>query len=294
MMARWMMAACVVVAVASRAEAQQPTLATVLERAGTYVTELERRLSGIVAEERYRQEWTMLPRGWPLVSEQRYRDLVSDLLLVKLASEDRWVQFRDVYEVDGAPVRDRSDRLVKLFLERPESAGAQLTTILAESARYNIGNIIRTVNTPTVALAFLEPANQRRFRFFRANDRPPAAVRDRVRLPPDAWAVRYEETGADTFIKTTSEKRLPSHGRFWIEPATGQVLVTELIAEDRAVRATIDVVYRDDPAMDLALPVEMRERYEGRTNRSLIEGVATYGGFRQFTVNVDETFLVKK
>jgi hypothetical protein len=35
------------------AAAQTPSLATVLGRAGAYVTEFERRLSGIVAEERY-------------------------------------------------------------------------------------------------------------------------------------------------------------------------------------------------------------------------------------------------
>jgi hypothetical protein len=33
----------------------------------------------------------------------------------------------------------------------------------------------------------------------------------------------------------------------------------------------------------------MRERYDDRRGRSRIDGVATYGRFRQFQVKVDET-----
>src|SRR3989442_1640835 len=39
------------------AAAEAPTLATVLERAGAYVADFQRQLSGIVAEERYVQDW---------------------------------------------------------------------------------------------------------------------------------------------------------------------------------------------------------------------------------------------
>ena len=42
------------------------------------------------------------------------------------------------------------------------------------------------------------------------------------------------------------------------------------------------------------MPIEMREWYDGLRTRSRIEAVATYGRFRQFQVNVDETFLIKK
>ncbi|NBV79100.1 MAG: ABC transporter permease subunit, partial [Verrucomicrobia bacterium] len=45
-----------------------------------------------------------------------YRELRSDLLLVKLGDEDWWLQFRDVFEVDRRPVRDRDQRLYKLFV----------------------------------------------------------------------------------------------------------------------------------------------------------------------------------
>jgi hypothetical protein len=283
--------------------AQSPTLETVLQQAGAYVSNVERAVSGIVAEERYSQRWTALPRGWPLAADRRYRELASDLLIVKLEAAGLWLQFRDVFEVDGTPVRDRDERLMKLLLQPTGSPAEQVEGILEESARYNIGNVERTVNTPLFAMLFLDPRHQPRFRFFRTKDRTAllgrgdapggASTLDASRLPADVWVVRFEEGPQHTVIHSDN-RDLPSHGRFWIEPATGRVRMTELVAEDRTVRATIDVGFRSEPLDGMLLPQVMRERYEGRTNKSVIEGWATYDKFRQFTVNVDEKFLIKR
>jgi hypothetical protein len=76
----------------------------VLERAGAYVLELQRQLAGIVAEEDYVQDVRVASvhrrqrSGLPTV---RHRELKSDLLLVRPVGADRWMQFRDVFEVDG-------------------------------------------------------------------------------------------------------------------------------------------------------------------------------------------------
>ena len=261
-----------------------------MQRAGDYVAMVERGVSGIVAEERYGQQWTLLPRGMS-TNEQRHRDLVSDLLIVKLEPAGLLLQFRDVFDVDGAPVRDRDERLMKLFLQPTGSAADQLEHIQSESARYNIGNIERNVNTPLLALFFLDPRNQPRFRFFRTKDRKPmlAGAAEASGLPADAWAVRFEEREKDTFFHNTQTNRdLPTHGRFWIDPVTGRVWMTELVAEDRTLRATIDVSFRSQPLDGMLLPLSMRERYEGRRSKSLIEGSATYGRFRQFQVQVSE------
>jgi hypothetical protein len=285
--------ALVLAAAAASAE-PQPSLATVLARAGVYVGMVESAVSGMVAEERYSQQWSVLPRGWPLTEDQRRRELASDLLIVKLETAGAWLQFRDVFEVDGTPVRDRDQRLLKLLLEPTGSPADQIETILNESARYNIGNIERTVNTPLLSLLFLDARHQTRFRFFRTKDRTPALGPGAFPLPPDTWIVRFEERRENTIIRTRDNRDLPSHGRFWIDPATGRVLMTELVAEDRIVRATIDVSFRSEPLDGILLPRTMRERYEGRTNKSIIDGSATYDKFRQFTVNVDEKFLIKK
>ncbi len=37
--------------------------------------------------------------------------------------------------------------------------------------------------------------------------------------------------------------------------------MSELIAEDRTVHATIDVSYQSEPVLDLLVPIEMRETY---------------------------------
>jgi hypothetical protein len=77
--------------------------------------------------------------------------------------------------------------------------------------------------------------------------------------------------------------------RFWIDPATGQVIMSELVVEDVFVRGTVVVRYQREATPGFLVPVEMRERYDVRRNNTRVEGVATYGRFRQFQVKVDET-----
>src|ERR1700736_2555267 len=92
--------------------AEEPSLATVMQRASAYVVEFQRQLSSIVAEEVYVQDIVKQP-GFVTGS---HRELRSDLLLIRPAGADRYVEFRDVFAVDGNPVRDRQDRLTALFL----------------------------------------------------------------------------------------------------------------------------------------------------------------------------------
>jgi hypothetical protein len=226
-------------------------------------------------------------------------ELRSDLLLVRPAGAPRWAEFRDVFEADGRPIRDRGDRLTRLFLGDSPSAPLQLSRILDESSRFNIGDIERNINTPLFALQVLEPANQRRFRFKRSGNRVPGTFNREntptgaFRVATEIWIVEYEEREPGTLIKTSGLKDLPSRGRFWIDPESGRVMMSELVAGNRSVKATIDVSYQSEPLLGLLVPIEMRERY--RNNKgSAIDGAATYGRFRQFQVNVDETFLLKK
>ena len=94
------------------------------------------------------------------------RTLVSDYLQVKIPGYEGWLPFRDVFEVDGQRVRDRQDRLVKLFVQTsPSRALDNAQAIVKESARYNIGGVRRELNFPTLPLWFLEPQNTRRFNF---------------------------------------------------------------------------------------------------------------------------------
>src|SRR5471030_765492 len=270
--------------------AQEPALTTVLERAGAYVVEFQRKLSGVVAEEQYVQEVR-----YPLGTGNRvnqllptHRELKSDLLMVKPVGGDRWMQFRDVFDVDGKPVRDRNERLMQLFVSPSASSASQADRIIQESSRYNIGSLARTVNVPVLALVILDPGNQRRFTFKRTDHADPRLGRATAKMPEDVWVVEYREIEKQTMIRTTNGRDLASRGRFWIEPATGHVLASELVAEDASIKGTIDVDYQHEPAIGLLVPVEMRERYEIRHDGSRVDGTATYGRFRQFQVKVDE------
>ena len=62
-------------------------------------------------------------------------------------------------------MRDREDRLKRLFLDPSVEAKAQLNQILADSARYNIGQVARNINVPLFPLKFLRPEHLSRFRF---------------------------------------------------------------------------------------------------------------------------------
>lgn len=269
--------------------AQEPSLDAVLARAGAYVVEFQQKLAGIVAEEHYVQRSLrrfLSPLNRSTADALRSRDLKSDLLLLKPEGADRWIQFRDVFEVDRRPVRDRNERLVKLFLDPTSSTASQADNITAESTRYNIGNLRRTVNVPVLALGILDPVTQPRFRFTRTRDRKPQLAEEPKSNA--AWVVAYVEVRPGTIIRTTNERDMPSRGRFWIEPDTGRVLMSELTTEDKALRAVIDVSYVPDPRLGLLVPAEMHERYDLYTDGSRVDGTATYGRFRQFQVKVDE------
>jgi VWFA-related protein len=266
---------------------QEPSIADVMARVGAYAAAFEHQLSNIVAEERYVQDIRQVNLMPGRFAAESHRELRSDVLLVQPGGTGSYVAFRDVFEVDGKPVRDRQDRLTALFLDPSVSADAQIQRINQESARYNIGNIERTINTPTLALHFLLPENQPRFRFTRSVRNASPRARG-IAVPPGAWAIDFEEMGRPTLIRTPRGLGLPARGRLWTEPATGRLLITELVTEDTAVRATIDVRYQSDRAAAVMIPAEMRERYEGRRDGAVIEGSATYGNTRQFQVRSAE------
>lgn len=294
-MARWRIAGRLGVfaaaSIAVPAGAQQPSLDEVLARAAAYVAGFHRQLSGVVAEEHYIQDVRAptfrTTRG--AAGGREHRELKSDLLLVRPVGANRWVQFRDVFEVNGRPVHDRNERLFKLFLAPTASTASQLTQIVAESSRFNVGNALRTVNVPMFALLVLDPTTQSRFRFKRDPYTAPP-VRSATAAGGEAWVIDYQEVAPQTIIRTTLGADMPSRGRFWIEPSTGRVLATELIVVDVDIHATIVVGYDAQPPLELLVPVEMRERYNVQRPQSTVVGTATYRKFRQFQVTVDETF----
>jgi hypothetical protein len=276
--------------------AHDPALNPFIARVADYVSEYGKELSSIVSEETYVQEatgpgtvapWTVTLNGVvsvpPAVAGAKTtRTLVSDFLQVRIPGFEGWLPFRDVFEVDGQPVRDRQDRLVKLFVETsPERALQSAQAVVLESARYNLGGVRREVNVPTLPLWFLEPQNIRRFNFRKVGEDTLSGRRVVV--------VEYTEVVHPTFIKTPQSEDVVSSGKIWAEPTTGRVHRTLLTASI----ASITVNYASRPEVPgLWLPVTMDEEYS--RGATLIKGKATYAKFRQFQVQTSEQLVVPK
>ena len=271
---------------------QKPSLDEVLARATKYVAAFEGRLAGLVAEERYEQEVrlpiqgsdTNLSRlnagaGFRSGRDQR-RVLRSDFLLVQLIDNGGWMPFRDVFEVDGCPVRDREDRLTALFIKPTASSFAQAERIMEDSTRYNLGSVMRNINIPILAQQLLHPNVIPRITFGPSQDETLDGWR--------TWRIDFVERARPTLVKTTGERDLPLSGKLWIEPATGVVLKTTLRAADKDVRADITVTYRHDSKLEMWLPAAMEETYKSRGDSGEILGHAAYSNYRRFQVSTEE------
>ena len=265
--------------------AQEPALQEVLDRTAAYVNDYRKRLVGIVAEELYLQNVDNLSRGGR--RQRQFRQLRSDLLLVKLAGQDHWLQFRDVFEVDRKPVRDRDERLYRLFVTPTADAQQQADTIQAESARYNIGPVVRTINMPILGLLFFDRQNQPQMniRLLAANNTRRFAA---LANPGAVVRIGFTEVGTPTLIRGAGDKDLPARGEIWVDSTTGRILRTELECNDLLLYSSIQVTYRAEPSLTMLVPAEMREVYRLQVNASRIDGRATYSRFRQFTVTTTE------
>ena len=279
--------ACLGLVAVNRPAAQTSSLDEVLKRSAAYVSEFRKQLSGIVAEETYRQELTATSRFSNNLLVNPPRVLKSDLLLIKPGDADRYVELRDVFEKDGEPVRDREARLEALLGDPSGAAGGRIADIIAESAKHNIGGIQRNINTPLMALQFLDRDYQPRFRFKHVDKQKPVFKDERdkainetpvFRVSTEMWTIEYQERDRATVIRRPDGRDLPAHGRFWINPATGAVLISELIVDGGGVIATVTVSYQSEPLMGFLVPIEMRETYVRPGER--ISGHAVYGRFR--------------
>lgn len=273
-------------------------LEALLSRATAYVDAFGERAVSTVAEERYvqaivdgpaidravalawREEPGQARRRTPGVAARR--QISADLLMLKTG--DGWfANFRDVAAVDGKPVKDRGARALQLFTNASGQPVASYARIHEEGARYNLGNVRRTVNIPTMALFVLHPRHIGRFDFELAGTEPIDGVATTV--------VRFREKRGPTFIQTGRRDDVFSTGRLWIGE-DGSVRQTALGVDEResGVRVRLEVTYREVASLGRLMPVEMRETYTNVPGDRLraIEGRATYDNFRVFRVTTSE------
>lgn len=264
--------------------AEETSRGDLFGRLDRYLRAYERQLASVVAEEHYEQ-WTegrAAPDAAGDPAAAAYRTLTSDFGFLRLPGRPEWLGLRDTFLVDGRPVRPRDARLERLLADGSPAALDRLRhDIVEQNARYNIGDVIRTINVPMLALDLLGSRHRSGFR-----------VRQRGKTQIDGRAVQiveFDERERPTAVRSPQGNDRPAHGTAWIDPAAGAVLRTELrLGDERrsdALVATFAVRYQHDPDVDLLVPVEMRERYDLADRASgpaVIHAVATYTSFRRF------------
>lgn len=261
------------------------TVEQLLDRSSAYVEDLVAKFSRVVAEELYSQEFLLAGvegsrgtfLGSPKVAETR--KLKSDLLLVKPAGLDQWFVFRDVFEVDARAVRDRENRLAKLFLESRDTVSAieRGHEIATASAQFNI-RPIGTIDNPMLALGLLQRVYRPRLRFtLRGRD---------ADAGPDAWILEYRETVRPTLMRGTDNKDVFARGRFWVDAGDGRILRSEVVFSALGTESSVTTSFERDERLGTSVPVRMQ--FKRGTAKSEVRGLATYGRFRRFEVGTEE------
>lgn len=265
---------------APRVAADEPSLKEVVRRMGAYVQAYGEKASIVVATERYTQEVRTSDQAVP-----ERRVTVAEFAIVKAEGLGGWVGFRDVVEADGARLPDRRDRLLRV-LSAASGNMDEARRLSDESARFNIGPIVRNFNVPTAALFFFRPDNFDRFKFTRKRVEGGAT-----------WEIAFRETSRPTLIRTPEGQSVPTEGSLWVDAASGTIVRTSMrmnkFVSARSPNrgfssAQVDVTYSRIAALDMWLPETMKESYEADRGTLVdrLTAEARYSDYRQFQTSV--------
>jgi hypothetical protein len=263
-----------------RLAADEPSLKDVVRRMGAYVQAYGEKASIVVATERYTQQVSVSNRPVP-----ERRDTVADFAIVKAEGLGGWVGFRDVVEADGTRIPDREGRLLRV-LSAASGSMDEARRLSDESARFNLGPVVRNFNVPTTVLFFFSPDSFGRFKF------------TRKRIESDGtWEIAFRETERPTLIRTPDGQSVPSEGSVWVNVADGTVVrtslrMTHLVKRSAASRnldsAQVDVTYARVEAIGMWLPATMKESYEATSGKVVdrTTAEARYSDYRQFQTSI--------
>lgn len=243
----------------------------VVSAAVAYVAEYERDMAFVLADEVATQH-VLTPAGGLLDS----RRTLAEFFLTYLPNEGTWISVRDVREVDGTRV-DNGDDIRALIKSAPLW---RLASVLAEkNARFNIGNVRRTFNEPTIGLLVVSALHQRRFKF------------DRLGVssgPSPVVTLKFTERDRPTLIAGMHGEPVFTRGELSIDAATGRVERTHVEMTLGSVRAVLGTAYAPDGKLNLWVPAVMSERYENSSavSRQTITVDTEYTNYRRFDTSV--------
>ena len=261
------LSASAVVVMQPQAPAVDTSTKAVVAAASAYVESYSQKMQNVLADELATQRVTM----YSPVHDWR-RTTKADLFITFLPAESLWIAARDVREVDGAVVDDPNN--IRVLMQRTP-LGRLGAVIAQKNSQFNIGNISRTFNEPTLALLIMTSKHKARFKF------------DRVRVSTDASprvTISFKEQARPTLISGSNGAPVYTSGALLIDAASGRVEFTRLELTRGSVTATIETTYGEDQKLKLWVPVFMRETYE-QTAKGFEETIScesTYTNYRQF------------
>lgn len=301
----------VILAVLAAPQGGSVSLEAVLGRAADHVAALRQKATVTLARESSVQilrtygsaRNDLMASGTPLgeFGDPKSRKLQAEFAMAVPMGSPVWQAFRDVYEIDGRPLRAERDRLQNL-LQVGERAGMDSARQLTvESLRHDLGTTPHDLHVPMFPLAFLDRAQQKGVAFEKKGEKTVDGLR--------VWVIAFKET-APPLATMTDGTPQPSRGEFYIDPLSGVVVRTHLVFDTsdananartpvgggqviggrllsagrigEVLRLTVDVSYRKDLTLDAWLPIEMKQMYDRRDE--IVNVTATYSDYRVVAV----------
>ena len=266
-----LLGACFALSTAAQLVAQAPAVKTslkaVMAAAAKYVDAYNPKMQNVLADEVAVQR-VAGPDG----SEIATRTTRADFFLTYIPVDSTFIAVRDVRDVDGHAVDDPNN--IRVMMER--APVWRIVSVIAEkNSRFNIGNITRTFNEPTLALLTLTKKHVDRFTFDRAAVSAESAPR---------VTIRFKEDKRPPLVAGTNGAPAFSNGEMVIDAASGRVEQTNFQFVLGTITARIETVYAEDAKLKLWVPSVMRETYAQTAKgfEQTINCVSTYTNYRKF------------
>lgn len=251
----------------------------VVDRANRWVEQFERDFITVVADEQYDQRASSgadTPRSHRLIR--------SELLFLRPEAGEGWAAVRNVlsYTDDGRPtieVPNSRDRLTRALVDLRADGRTAVRRLADESARFNIGELARNLNMPTLALQFLDDAHRDRFKF-RVDGSEQIAG-------DDVWRLAYEERRHPTLVQA-NYRDVELAGHIWTRTSDGAIVRTRLELDAKArgdhsgLRTIITVEYVRDEKLNRPVPARMEEDYTENGGDHHVSATAVYSNYRVF------------
>lgn len=239
----------------------------VLAAASAYVDAYNPKMQNVLADE------VAVQRVFsPDETEINTRTTRADFFLTYVPADTTWITVRDVREVDGKAVDDPDN--IRVLMERAPLW--RMGSVIADkNSRFNIGNITRTFNEPTLALLTVTRKHRDRFKF----DRVAAATASSPRV-----TMAFKEHDRPTLVTGTNGAPAFSTGELVIDARSGRVEHTIVQFVLGTITANIETTYSENAKLKLWVPSVMRETYAQTAKgfEQTIKCESTYTNYRKF------------